>query len=161
MINKATRYSSDIGMLCSSHYFTTFGWMVRISEIQRFWTFWKFSRGISIPFATVSKFSEVLVKWKALLIKPFSPESPVTACMCRSTSLLLLVMSSVLMVRDDFVRKLVQSEEIFQSIPEWAQFSQGHHQTTLLLIIGLFSINLQLAVLWKTDNRFVIDILLK
>ena len=45
------------------------------------------------------------------------------------------------MVRDDFVRKLVQSEEIFQSIPEWAQFSQGHHQTTLLLIIGLFSIN--------------------
>ena len=65
------------------------------------------------------------------------------------------------MVRDDFVRKLVQSLEIFQSIPEWARFSQGHHQTTLLLIIGLFSINLQLAVLWKTDNRFVIDILLK
>ena len=161
MINKATRYSSDIGMLCSSHYFTTFGWMVRISEIQPFWDFLEIFPGISIPFATVSKFSEVLVKWKALLIKPFSPESPVTACMCRSTSLLLLVMSSVLMVRDDFVRKLVQSEEIFQSIPEWAQFSQGHHQTTLLLIIGLFSINLQLAVLWKTDNRFVIDILLK
>ena len=67
------------------------------------------------------------------------------------------------MVKDDFVRKLVQSEEIFQSIPEWswAQFSQGHHQTTLLLIFGLFSINLQLAVQWKTDNRFVIDILLK
>lgn len=148
-------------MLCSSHYFTTFGWMVHISEIQRFWDFLEIFRGISIPFATVSKFSEVLVKWKALLVKPFSPESPVTACMCRSTFLLLLVMSSVLMVRDDFVRKLVQSLEIFQSIPEWARFSQGHHQTTLLLIIGLFSINLQLAVLWKTDNRFVIDILLK
>lgn len=119
MINKATRYSSDIGMLCSSHYFTSL--LVEWFAFQKFndsGTFWKFSRGISIPFATVSKFSEVLVKWKALLIKPFSPESPVTACMCRSTSLLLLVMSSVLMVRDDFVRKLVQSEEKFQTIPD-------------------------------------------
>ena len=28
-------------------------------------TFWKLSREISVPFATVSKFSEVLVEWKA------------------------------------------------------------------------------------------------
>ena len=38
------------------------------------------------------------------------------------------------MVRDDFVRKLVQSEEIFQSIPEWAQFSQGHWSSNYIVI---------------------------
>ena len=32
------------------------------------------------------------------------------------------------MVKDNFVRQLVQSEEIFQNIPEWAQFSQGHRE---------------------------------
>ena len=49
---------------------------------------------------------------KALcFLKPFTPEPP--------TSLLLLVTSSVLMVKDNFVCYLVQSEEIFQIIPEW------------------------------------------
>ena len=32
------------------------------------------------------------------------------------------------MVKDNFVPQLVQSEEIFQNIPEWAQFSQGHRE---------------------------------
>ena len=50
-------------------------------------------------------------------LKPFTPEPP--------TSLLLLVTSSVLMVKDNFVCYLVQSEEIFQIIPEWTQLSQG------------------------------------
>ena len=30
------------------------------------------------------------------------------------------------MVEDNFVRQLKQSEEIFQTTPEWAQFGQGH-----------------------------------
>ena len=50
-------------------------------------------------------------------LKPFTPEPP--------TSLLLLVTSSILMVKDIFVCYLVQSEEIFQIIPEWTQLSQG------------------------------------
>ena len=29
------------------------------------------------------------------------------------------------MVKDNFVRQLVQSEEIFRTLPDWAQFSQG------------------------------------
>ena len=32
------------------------------------------------------------------------------------------------MVKDKFVCWLVQSEEIFQTIPEWPQFSQGHQR---------------------------------
>ena len=36
--------------------------MVRISEIQHFW---KLFREISVPFDAVSKFSKVLVEWKA------------------------------------------------------------------------------------------------
>ena len=36
--------------------------------------------------------------------------------------------SSVVMVKDNFVRQLVQSKQIFQTIPEWAQFSQGHRR---------------------------------
>ena len=56
--------------------------MVRISEIQQFRNsltsnrddfinkpdllyFWKLFQEISVPFATVSKFSKVLVEWKA------------------------------------------------------------------------------------------------
>ena len=35
-------------------------------------------------------------------------------------------MSSVSMVKDNFVGQLAQSEEIFQTIPEWSQFSPGH-----------------------------------
>ena len=34
-------------------------------------------------------------------------------------------MSSVSMVKDNFVSQLVQSEEIFQTIPEWSPFTQG------------------------------------
>ena len=30
--------------------------------------------------------------------------------------------------QDNFVHQLVQSEAIFQTIPEWAQFSQGHRR---------------------------------
>ena len=44
---------------------------------------------------------------------------------CGSTSLLPLVTSSVLMIKDNFVRLRVQSEEIFQTIRERAQSSQG------------------------------------
>ena len=32
------------------------------------------------------------------------------------------------MVNDTFVRYFVQIEEIFQTIPEWTQFSQGHRR---------------------------------
>ena len=39
-----------------------FGWVVPISEIQHFW---KLFREISVPFDAVSKFSKVLVEWKA------------------------------------------------------------------------------------------------
>ena len=34
-------------------------------------------------------------------------------------------MSSVSMVKDNFVSQRVQSEEIFQTIPEWSPFTQG------------------------------------
>ena len=44
---------------------------------------------------------------------------------CGSVSLFLLVTLSVLTVKDNFVRWLVQSEEIFQTVSEWAQFGQG------------------------------------
>ena len=61
------------------------------------------------------------------VFNPFAPEPSISACADpRSTSFLPLVMSSVLTVKDNFVRWLVQSEESFQTIPEWAQFSQGH-----------------------------------
>ena len=39
-----------------------FGWVVRISDIQHIW---KLFREISVPFDAVSKFSKVLVEWKA------------------------------------------------------------------------------------------------
>ena len=45
-----------------------------------------------------------------------------------TTSFLPLVTSSALIVKDNFVHWLVQSEEIFQTIPEGAQFSQGHQR---------------------------------
>ena len=44
---------------------------------------------------------------------------------CGSTSLLLLVTTSVLTVKNNFIHLLVQGEEIFQTIPEWARFSRG------------------------------------
>ena len=47
---------------------------------------------------------------------------------CGTTSFLPLVTSSALIVKDNFVHWLVQSEEIFQTIPEGAQFSQGHQR---------------------------------
>ena len=46
-------------------------------------------------------------------------------------SLLPLVSISVLTVKDNFVRWVVQSEEIFQTIPQWAQFSQGQQRGIL------------------------------
>ena len=39
--------------------------MVRISEIQQFRNLWKLFREISVPFAAVSKFWDVLIEWKA------------------------------------------------------------------------------------------------
>ena len=49
------------------------------------------------------------------------------------TSLLPLMTSSVLVVMDNLVRRLVQSEEIFQTTPECAQFSQGHQKKHVTL----------------------------
>ena len=43
------------------------------------------------------------------------------------------MMSSVLVVMDNLVRRLVQSEEIFQTTPECAQFSQGHQKKHVTL----------------------------
>ena len=54
-------------------------------------------------------------------IRPWTAHS----CPCGSTSLLLLVTASVLTVKNNFIHLLVQGEEIFQTIPEWARFSRG------------------------------------
>ena len=32
------------------------------------------------------------------------------------------------MVKDNFVHLFVQSEETFPTMPDWAQFSQGHQR---------------------------------
>ena len=70
--------------------------------------------------------SNALVSARSLTHSPLSRRDRP----CRSTSFLPLVTSSVLIVKDNFVRWLVQSEEIFQTIPEWTQFSQGHQRKT-------------------------------
>ena len=68
--------------------------------------------------------SSSLLHWfhhNMYLINPFALSHP-----CGCASLLPLVMSLVLMVKDHFVYYCVQSEGIFQTIPEWAKFSQRH-----------------------------------
>ena len=62
-----------------------------------------------------------------MFFNPLASEPHVTARF-ESTSLLPLVTSSVLVVKDNVACLLGQSEEIFQIIPEWAQFSQGHRR---------------------------------
>ena len=42
------------------------------------------------------------------------------------------------MVKDNFVRQLGQSEEIFQTIPERAQFSQGHQKKPCNIDLKIF-----------------------
>ena len=49
---------------------------------------------------------------------PFAPELPIINSPCRSMPFLPLVTSSVLMFKDNFVRQLVQSQEVFQTVPE-------------------------------------------
>ena len=45
-----------------------FGYMLRVSEIQQFSEFLEPFRAISVPFAAVSIFFEVLVEWKVSII---------------------------------------------------------------------------------------------
>ena len=85
--------------------------------------------------------SNVLVSARSLTHSPLSRRDRP----CRSTSFLPLVTSSVLIVKDNFVRWLVQSEEIFQTIPEWAQSSQGHQRKT-----GKNHVNLTWKFPWKS-----------
>ena len=56
------------------------------------------------------------------ILNSFAPKQPIRNHPCRS--MYLVVMSTVFTVKDNFVSYLVQEEEIFQTIPEWAQFSQ-------------------------------------
>ena len=67
-------------------------------------------------------------KSKQMTINPFVPGPLLTALANPRPFRLPLVVSSVLTVKDSFVCELVQGEEIFQTVPEWARIGPTVHE---------------------------------
>ena len=81
------------------------------------------------------------------VFKPVRPWWTIRKHLCGITPLLLLVTSSDLMLKDNFVIYLMQGGEIFGTIPEWAQFSQGCWRET-------FDPTIPLKILFHYSSNF-------
>ena len=76
-------------------------------------------------------------KSKQMTINPFVPGPLLTALANPRPFRLPLVVSSGLTVKDSFVCQLVQGEEIFQTVPEWARIGPMVHEFNLPLPISV------------------------
>ena len=88
-------------------------------------TFWNNEVLISSEILLGNEFHYLVVNLeKKIKLAHFCPWTAQN-CSCRSIALLQLLMSSVLTVKDNFIRQLIQGKVIFQTIAElWAWFSQ-------------------------------------